>query len=115
MVGETGWPTEEIPFPTNENPSPQPIPFANIVYAEEFIKNAVALNIPMYLFEAFDEQLKSVDKGAGYQASNVENHWGIFTESGQLKYNIIALSKTLPSLNGINLELENSTSSSSDE
>jgi hypothetical protein len=45
----------------------------------------------MYLFEAFDEQKKSGDSGAGAQTSNVENHWGVFTEAGKAKYTIAEL------------------------
>ena len=91
VIGETGWPTEDTPFPTESNPYPVSFSFANNDNAKTFIQQAIQLDIPMYLFEAFDESLKSQDNGAGGQFSNVENHWGIFTESGQLKFDILEL------------------------
>mmetsp|Transcript_33179 Transcript_33179/g.48661 ORF Transcript_33179/g.48661 Transcript_33179/m.48661 type:complete len:402 (+) Transcript_33179:106-1311(+) len=87
VIGETGWPTEDTPFDTNI----KPFEFASIENAEEFMKNALATKIPLYIFEAFDEQLKSIDSGAGGQFSNVENNWGFFKENGDPKYEIAEL------------------------
>ena len=47
--------------------------------------------VPLYLFEAFDEQKKAGDGGAGAIGSAVENNWGVFTEAGRAKYEIPAL------------------------
>lgn len=81
VIGETGWPTAGHQA-------------ANVENAAKYIKNAVASRIPIYLFEAFDEKKKSGDSGAGAVGIVVEDNWGIFTEAGNLKYNIPALSSS---------------------
>ena len=77
IVGETGWPTSDNTYDG-----------ASVANAEAYVRNALATKIPLYLFEAFDEQKKSGDSGAGTQTSDVENHWGVFTEAGVAKYSI---------------------------
>ncbi len=54
-------------------------------------RHAVASGIPMHLFEAFDEKLKSGDSGAGAHGHAVEHNWGVFTEGGVAKYRISEL------------------------
>ena len=78
VVGETGWPTAGHGSASVEN-------------AAKYAKNAVASGISLYLFEAFDEKLKSRDSGAGAAGDVIEDNWGIFTESGLPKYGIAAL------------------------
>lgn len=78
VVGETGWPTAGHGS-------------ANVENAARYNRNVVASGISLYLFEAFDEKLKSRDSGAGAVGNAVEDNWGIFTESGVLKYGIPAL------------------------
>ena len=90
VVGEVGWPTEDTYFPSEENGWRNDTGFehANVENANIFLNNVLDTGIPVYIFQAFDEQAKSVDSGAGTQFSNVENHWGIFTEEGELKYDV---------------------------
>ena len=87
VVGETGWPTSGNTYATTAN-------------AETYANNAVAAGIDLYLFSAFDEELKSEQttnrraarptaRGEAY-----EDFWGVFSESGSLKYTITALEGT---------------------
>jgi len=97
VVGEVGWPTEDTYFPSEDNGwrNDTGFPHANVQNAEIFLNNVLATGIPVYVFEAFDEQAKSVDSGAGAQFSNVENHWGIFTEDGDLKFEVPVLMESV--------------------
>lgn len=90
VVGEVGWPTEDTYFPAEHNGwrNDTGFPHANVENAKTFMNNVLATGLPVYVFEAFDEQAKATDSGAGTQFSNVENHWGIFTEDGELKYDV---------------------------
>eukprot|EP00667_Euglena_gracilis_P011133 EG_transcript_11364 len=83
VIGETGWPTAGHPAATPAN-------------ARTFLANAVryAAEQPLYLFEAFDEQRKSEDAGGGAAGDVVENHWGMLTESGELKFDLPSLTTT---------------------
>lgn len=85
-IGETGWPTS-----LTLNANGGTVPAASPEIAQFYMENAIALGVPIYIFEAFDEQMKSVDDGAGNQISDVENHWGTFYENGTLKYDIPSL------------------------
>jgi exo-beta-1,3-glucanase (GH17 family) len=75
VVGETGWPTAGHPSATPEN-------------AAKFLKNVFRSGLAVFLFEAFDEQKKSMDSGAGAEGAVVENNWGLLTEGGVVKYSL---------------------------
>ena len=119
VVGEVGWPTEDKYFPSEANGwrNDTGFPYANVENATVFINNVLATGIPVYIFEAFDEQGKSVDDGAGDQFSNVENHWGIFTEAGDLKYDVPILmaspNYTVNHTNMLNVTQQDTSSGSS--
>lgn len=81
IIGETGWPTAGDTS-------------ANIDNSARYNRNAVSSGISMYLFEAFDEKLKSQNSGAGAVGQSVEDNWGLFTESGASKFSISSLERS---------------------
>jgi len=82
VVSETGWPTSGHAIATVNNAQA----YANYVadYAER-----PGSTTTVYLFEAFDEQLKSQ---SGHTAGHSEeDHFGLFAEDGTAKFAITAL------------------------
>jgi glucan 1,3-beta-glucosidase len=75
-VGETGWPTQGSNFGDS-------IP--SVDNAATFWKEGVCAmrgwGVNTFVFEAFDESWKPETSG-----SSVEPYWGVFTDSGSLKY-----------------------------
>jgi hypothetical protein len=78
VIGETGWPTAGHASATPEN-------------AATYANNVIASGRSAYLFEAFDEQKKAQDGGAGALGDAMENNWGAFAEDGTPKYTIAGL------------------------
>lgn len=85
-IGECGWPSAGHPE-------------ATLQHAGEFVRNVMAaarnVDLPLdphlrtvYLFEAFDEMLKSSHSHGG-SSRETEDNFGLMTEDGTLKYNNI--------------------------
>jgi len=82
-VTETGWPTSGGVD-------------ASVPNAKSFMDNVVAYaharEQTVFIFEAFDEQLKSALNSAGTGSTDaIEDNWGLFYESGAAKYTIAGL------------------------
>lgn len=75
VIGETGWPTAGDAEATPAN-------------AATFARYAAASGFEMYLFEAFDEQLKTSQP---LTTAPYEDHFGLFNEDATLKYTVPAL------------------------
>ncbi|KAH8154378.1 uncharacterized protein LAJ45_02146 [Morchella importuna] len=77
-VGETNWPTGgkdyENAVPSTENAA---------TFWKESVCAMLAWGINIFVFEAFDEVFKPVEKG-----NDVEHHWGVWDENYKPKYDL---------------------------
>jgi len=82
VIGETGWPSAGPPYG-----AAVPSATNQARYLREFINWAQAKGVQYFYFDAFDEDWKVHEKGAG-------THWGLYQQNGKVKP---ALSDVLPS------------------
>ena len=77
VIGETGWPSDG-------NPNPEAVPSLENAqrYFCDVLAWSIAKNIPLFYFEAFDENWKE----DGY--ANVEKHWGLWYADGSPKLSL---------------------------
>lgn len=77
-VGETNWPTGGANF-KNAVPSVE----NSAAYWKDAICGMIEWGMNIFVFEAFDEEWKPVEKD-----NNVENHWGVMTKDGKPKFKL---------------------------